>query len=98
MSYQGSPYSFHIQDDYDMDDDAYDDLDDYRDQDDPHPPTLDDSDEGNHACSISSILSPITLPTFRSISAFFTTYKNHFIEIPPDESEFLIVKNNVFFL
>lgn len=58
MSYQGSPYSFHIQDDYDMDDDAYDDLDDYRDQDDPHPPTLDDSDEGNHACSISSLLSP----------------------------------------
>lgn len=46
MSYQGSPYSG-PGDEYDFEDDGYDDLDEYRDQEDVLPvPPLDDSDEG----------------------------------------------------
>lgn len=46
MSYQGSPYSG-PGDEYDFEDDGYDDLDEYRDQEDTLPvPPLDDSDEG----------------------------------------------------
>lgn len=46
MSYQGSPYSG-PGDEYDFDDDGYDDLDEYRDQEDTLlVPPLDDSDEG----------------------------------------------------
>lgn len=48
MSYQGSPYSG-PGDDYDFEDDGYDDLDEYRDQEDPlPPPPVDDSDEGKN--------------------------------------------------
>lgn len=46
MSYQGSPYSG-AQDEYDFEDDAYDDIDDYKEQDEPPLPPIDDSDEGN---------------------------------------------------
>lgn len=46
MSYQGSPYSG-PGDEYDFEDDGYDDIDDFRNQDDSqHPHLGDDSDEG----------------------------------------------------
>lgn len=46
MSYQGSPYSGHGEE-YDFEDDGYEDLDEYREQEDAlQPPTVDDSDEG----------------------------------------------------
>lgn len=52
MSYQGSPYSGHLQDDYDFEDDGYDDYDEYRDNEEP-PPSLpmDDSDEDTEEAS-----------------------------------------------
>lgn len=47
MSYQGSPYSGQG-DEYDFEDDGYDDLEEYRIQEEPLPPPslMDDSDEG----------------------------------------------------
>ncbi|XP_013194814.1 sin3 histone deacetylase corepressor complex component SDS3 [Amyelois transitella] len=51
MSYQGSPYSG-PGDEYDFEDDGYDDLDEYRDQEDTLlPPTFDDSDEDTEEAS-----------------------------------------------
>ncbi|XP_014370909.2 sin3 histone deacetylase corepressor complex component SDS3 [Papilio machaon] len=55
MSYQGSPYSG-PGDDYDFEDDGYDDLDEYRDQEDPlPPPPVDDSDEDTEEASETDI-------------------------------------------
>ncbi|KAL0842442.1 hypothetical protein ABMA28_014542 [Loxostege sticticalis] len=51
MSYQGSPYSG-PGDEYDFEDDGYDDLDEYRDQEDTlPPPPVDDSDEDTEEAS-----------------------------------------------
>lgn len=56
MSYQGSPYSG-PGDEYDFEDDGYDDLDEYREQEDPLPPApVDDSDEGMVVLFTNSIL------------------------------------------
>ncbi|XP_026329901.1 sin3 histone deacetylase corepressor complex component SDS3 [Hyposmocoma kahamanoa] len=55
MSYQGSPYSG-PGDEYDFEDDGYDDLDEYRDQEDTLPvPPLDDSDEDTEEASETDI-------------------------------------------
>ncbi|CAK1581496.1 unnamed protein product [Parnassius mnemosyne] len=55
MSYQGSPYSG-PGDEYDFEDDGYDDLDEYRDQEDPlPPPAVDDSDEDTEEASETEI-------------------------------------------
>lgn len=55
MSYQGSPYSG-PGDEYDFEDDGYDDLDEYRDQEDTlPPPPVDDSDEGMFCLRSSSL-------------------------------------------
>ncbi|VVD00398.1 sin3 histone deacetylase corepressor complex component SDS3 [Leptidea sinapis] len=51
MSYQGSPYSG-PGDEYDFEDDGYDDIEEYRDPEDPvPPPLLDDSDEDTEEAS-----------------------------------------------
>ncbi|CAH2073168.1 unnamed protein product, partial [Iphiclides podalirius] len=55
MSYQGSPYSG-PGDEYDFEDDGYDDLDEYREQEDPLPPApVDDSDEDTEEASETDI-------------------------------------------
>ncbi|RVE45272.1 hypothetical protein evm_010094 [Chilo suppressalis] len=55
MSYQGSPYSGRG-DDYDFEDDGYDDLDEYREQEDVlPPPPVDDSDEDTEEASETDI-------------------------------------------
>ncbi|XP_068629750.1 sin3 histone deacetylase corepressor complex component SDS3 [Battus philenor] len=54
MSCQGSPYSG-PGDEYDFEDDGYEDLDEYRDHEEPQPPPADDSDEDTEEASETDI-------------------------------------------
>lgn len=72
MSYQGSPYSG-PGDEYDFEDDGYDDLEDFRDRDEPLAPVpaADDSDEGMYANKF--CLRPLSGTCFLVLFPYSTT-------------------------